>query len=79
MNDWDRDNLEFLLSANKEVLDDWYQQLSSDDLLYAFELFAAHRAELQERVEELELLGKEEEGFPEAVSILEKYVTGERK
>ena len=78
MNDWDRDNLEFLLAANKEVLNDWYNQLSADDLLYAFELLAAHRVELQERVEELELLGKEEEGFPEAVSVLEKYVTGER-
>ena len=78
MNDWDRDNLEFLLAANKEVLNDWYNQLSADDLLYAFELLAAHRAELQERVEELELLEKEEEGFPEAVSVLEKFVTGER-
>lgn len=79
MNDWDRENLEFLLTANKEVLDDWYQQLTPDDLLYAFELLARHRDELNERIEELELAEKEEEGFPEAVSVLEKFVTGESK
>jgi len=79
MNDWDRDNLEFLLSANEKVLSEWYSQLTPDDLLYAFELLARHRDELQERIEELELIEKEEEGFPEAVSVLEKYVTGERK
>ena len=79
MNDWDRDNLEFLLAANAEVLTDWYNQLSPDDLLYAFELLARHRDELTERIEELELMEKEEEGFPEAVSVLEKFVTGEKE
>jgi len=78
MNDWDRDNLEFLLTANKQVLDDWYKTLTPDDLLYAFELLQKHRDELTERIEELELAEKEEEGFPEAVSVLEKFVTGER-
>ena len=36
MNDHDKANLEFILSADKETLKDWYESLSDDEKLYAF-------------------------------------------
>ena len=38
MNDHDKANLEFILSADKETLKDWYESLSDDEKLYAEEL-----------------------------------------
>lgn len=49
MNDHDRSNLEFLLTASPEVLQDWYSKMDEDDILYAFELLQAASLELLER------------------------------
>lgn len=49
MNDHDRSNLEFLLNASPEVLQDWYSKMDEDDILYAFELLQAASLELLER------------------------------
>ena len=49
MNDHDRSNLEFLLTASPEVLQDWYSKMEEDDILYAFELLQAASLELLER------------------------------
>lgn len=38
MNQHDLDNLRFLLSANKQQLQQWYNTVSNDDLRYANEL-----------------------------------------
>lgn len=38
MNPHDLDNLRFLLSANKQQLQQWYNTVSNDDLRYANEL-----------------------------------------
>jgi hypothetical protein len=47
MNKHDRDNLEFLMAATPEVLEDWYNQMDDDDIEYAFELLEAYQVELE--------------------------------
>ncbi len=49
MNQHDRDNLDFLLNATPEVIQDWYQQMSDDDIQYAFELLEMAKEELIEQ------------------------------
>lgn len=49
MDDHDRKNLEFLLSASEEVLRDWYDNVSEDDHEYASELLNAYGEELKLR------------------------------
>ena len=46
MNQHDRDNLDFLLTASPEVIEDWFEQMSDDDIEYAFELLEAYAQEL---------------------------------
>jgi hypothetical protein len=53
MNEWDRDNLMFILSANEADFDAWMSQSSRDDIDYALTLLARHRNELA--VAEMEL------------------------
>jgi len=49
MNDWDRNNLNFLLNASDSVIKDWTAQTSPDDIDYAHELLARYSEELRER------------------------------
>ena len=53
-NDWDRDNLNFLLNSPPEVMADWEAWAEEDDLAYAQELLDAYAEEL--RLEALDLL-----------------------
>ena len=46
MNNWDRDNLNFLLNTSPAVLQQWYDQADEDDLAYAMELLKTAQAEL---------------------------------
>ena len=59
MNDWDKNNLEFLLSLkSKAEWDDWAESCDEDDFLYAMELVKAAATEVavmaMSRMEELE-------------------------
>jgi putative SOS response-associated peptidase YedK len=54
MNDWDRDNLNFLLTIDSETFEDWLQQADEDDIDYAIELLRAAKSELI--VEQMEVL-----------------------
>jgi len=47
MNDWDRNNLNFLLTASKETLEDWHHYADADDYAYALELLQAAQTELE--------------------------------
>jgi hypothetical protein len=70
MNEHDKANLEFMLSASKETLADWFITLSEDDIAYAEELLYAARAELDLRIVELH------DDVPDvtlANSVLDKY------
>ena len=70
MNDWDKDNLNFLLSADEETLDDWYAQCDADDIRYALELMKAHKSELI--LQELEYFDKVTD-LSAATKLLQKF------
>jgi hypothetical protein len=46
MNQHDRDNLNFLMTASDEVLREWYSLANEDDLIYAQELLSQYEMEL---------------------------------
>jgi len=54
-NDWDRDNLEFLLNTKGDEFKAWFAQADEDDKAYAQELMDAYSRELQFRAQELEI------------------------
>jgi hypothetical protein len=54
MNDWDKDNLNFLLTIDSETFEDWLEQADEDDIDYAIELLRAAKSELI--VEQMEVL-----------------------
>jgi hypothetical protein len=72
-NEWDRDNLMFLLTSDDDVLQDWHAQADADDLAYAQELFAGYAEELRLR-SELVLVEAEMEktGFSDANALINK-------
>jgi hypothetical protein len=72
VNKHDRDNLQFLLSADKNTMDQWYQTVSEDDVEYALELLQLHRTELELR--ELEIIDTEAEtDLSDAHSVLTRF------
>ena len=52
-NEWDRDNLEFLLNTKGEDFQAFWDQADEDDRVYAQELMDAYSLELKIRSEEL--------------------------
>jgi hypothetical protein len=54
-NQWDRDNLEFLLNTRGDDFAAWYAQSDEDDKAYAQELMDAYSRELKLRAEALEI------------------------
>lgn len=54
-NEWDRDNLNFLLNTKGDDFHAWYAQSDADDKVYARELMDAYSLELKLRAEELEV------------------------
>lgn len=73
MNDWDRNNLHFILDSDEETLKDFYSWATQDDIEYALSLVREAKAELD--VAELELLYEttEENGLTEAREVLSRY------
>ena len=72
MNDWDRNNLNFLLNADKETLEDWHNYAGEDDYKYAMELLEAARMELQ--LKELLLIDEAAvEDLSDAQAVLDKF------
>jgi len=71
-NDWDRDNLEFLLNTKGDDFKAWFAQADEDDKAYAQELMDAYSRELRLRAKELEIEGELAlRGNNEAKSILD--------
>jgi hypothetical protein len=67
VNQHDKDNLDFLLNASPEVIQDWYNKVEDDDILYAFELLEMAREELIEQ----QIAGSD---LSEARAIISKYI-----
>lgn len=53
MSERDRQNLEFLMTANDDVLTDWFQNMEDDDVNYAFELLETAKLNLIDQATEL--------------------------
>ena len=72
MNDWDRDNLNFLMNASKETLEEWHFYADADDYKYALELLQAARTELA--MQELALVDDAAVGdITEAQAVLARF------
>jgi len=72
MNNWDRDNLNFLLNADRETMEDWYHMATEDDFKYAAELFRRARVELA--MTELALVDDEAvQDITEAQAVLARF------
>jgi hypothetical protein len=54
MNEWDRDNLQFILNTTDESFEEWLDQADNDDVEYALSLIRTAKAELL--TQEYELL-----------------------
>jgi len=59
MNEWDRDNLNFIMSCSDKEFKAWFDQATEDDISYALELIKQSRCELLEQ--EFEVFNRESE------------------
>jgi len=77
MDEHDKNNLEFLLSADEKTLLDWYNNTNYDDHLYASELMSKYSEELTDiKVSmdiELHLLNNDTDEWHESNNILSKF------
>ena len=72
MNNWDRDNLNFLMNASKETLEEWHHYADADDYKYALELLQAARTELA--MQELALVDDQAvEDLDQAHAVLARF------
>ena len=53
MNDWDRDNLHFILNTTDESFEEWLDQADNSDIDYALSLIRIAKAELLTQEHEL--------------------------
>ena len=53
MNDWDRDNLHFILNTTDESFEEWLEQADNGDVDYALSLIRMAKAELLTQEHEL--------------------------
>lgn len=73
-NEWDRDNLEFLLNTKGDEFKAWYAQSDEDDKLYARELMDAYSRELKLRAEALEIEAMMDlKGTPDASRVISQF------
>jgi len=75
-NEWDRDNLEFLLNTKGDEFKAWFEQSDEDDKVYAQELMDAYARELKLKAEELRVeceLSVSQE-YNEAKQVIDKFL-----
>lgn len=70
MNDWDKNNLQFILSLNEDQFEDWYAALDEDDIVYAMELLKTARTEVNMQ---LVSLHDDIEDVTDAATILKQF------
>ena len=75
MNNWDKSNLEFLLSlkTEKDWLD-WFEATDEDDHIYAMELIKKAQVELLVKAMEISEDYTEEESYSEANAVLKRFM-----
>jgi hypothetical protein len=70
MNDWDRDNLHFILNSTDDSFEHWLDQADNDDIDYALKLIRIAKCELIEQ--EHDLLN-EVDDVTEAKELIDKF------
>lgn len=70
MNDYDLNNLKYIMSLDEHQFDEWMMKVGDDDINYAIEIIQARRVEIA--LLEAELFD-EVEDLSEANTILSKY------
>jgi len=70
MNNYDRENLHFLMSASKQQLQEWYDSIDHEDLHYAMGLLDQFEQELNIRHS---MLDDSVETVVDSVEILKKF------
>jgi len=70
MNDWDRDNLHFILHSDDGSFEDWLDQADDDDIDYALQLIRLAKAELIKQ--EYDLLDNVDD-ISEAKELIDKF------
>ena len=70
MNNWDQNNLNFILGLNEDEFEDWYATLSDDDMDYAMELLKTARTEI---AMELASLNDDIEDVSDAANVLKQF------
>jgi hypothetical protein len=75
MNDWDRDNLNFLMKATPATLKEWFEQATEDNIAYAQDLLDRYSQELDELTLSNNINKRLErtERYPEAQTVLAKF------
>lgn len=74
MNDWDQNNLNFLLSLTPEEFEQFMNDSDEDDLAYALELVQREKSTVLNKMEELiETVVNENMDLTEAQSVLAKF------
>ena len=69
MNEWDRDNLKFIMETDDGAFDEWLDQADNDDVAYALELIRMAKAELM--IQEMEFTD-DVSNFTEASQLIER-------
>jgi len=75
MNQHDRKNLDFLLTADIAVIRDWAGKMDADDIIYAQELLMQHAGDLRERSREILIEAKmmRNRSLDQAREILDRF------
>ena len=75
MNQHDRKNLDFLLTADIAVIRDWAGKMDADDIIYAQELLMQHADNLRERSREILIEAKmmRNRSLDQAREILDRF------
>jgi len=74
MNEYDKNNLDFLLSLDPKGFELWFSQASTDDLIYSMELIRQFKKEIKPFIETLhnDLRVDDLKEYKEAKQIIEK-------
>ena len=75
MNDWDRNNLNYLMSLTEDEFDEFMASMPDDDIQYAIELLQTRKAENLVELEELRDIVFEEAGMDlsQARAVLSRF------
>jgi len=74
MNNWDQNNLNFLMSLTAEELEQFMNDSDEDDLAYALELVQREKSTVLNKIEELlDVVSNDNIDLSEAQSVLSKF------